>query len=129
MVIDTSALIAILLGEPESEALIVALASAGPRLLSSINALETAIVVEARKGPSGARELDLLIHAAGLEIVPFSGEQMEIARDAWRHFGKGRHVAGLNLGDCCAYALSRSSGEPLLFKGDDFNHTDAALMP
>lgn len=124
MVIDSSALIAILLREPERDAFAAAIAGAGIRFVSSVNALEAAIVILARKGDVGVRELDLLTHAAGLDIVAFSGEHLMLAREGYQRFGKGRHPAKLNFGDCCAYALSRHSGEPLLFKGDDFSQTD-----
>ena len=124
MVVDSSALVAILLKEPERDAFAESIAAAGIRMISSVNALETAIVILARKGEAGLRELDLLSHAAGLDIVAFSGEHLMLAREAYQRFGKGRHSAGLNFGDCCAYALSRHSGEPLLFKGDDFSRTD-----
>lgn len=124
MVIDTSALIAILLGEPESARLAKAIAETPVRLMSAFSALETAIVIEAKKDESGGRELDLLLHRAQVDIVPLNAEQMALARSAWRRFGKGRHAAGLNLGDCCAYALSKYAGYPLLFKGDDFPQTD-----
>jgi len=87
------------------------------------NLLEAAIVVESRTGPLGGDQLDALIERAGIEVVPISAEQATIARRAWRRFGKGRHAAGLNLGDCLAYALAESTREPLLFKGDDFART------
>jgi ribonuclease VapC len=124
MVIDTSALIAILLNEPEALPFASAIAADSRRLLSAASALETSIVIGARKGPSGGREFDLLLHRARVEVVPLTAAQVEIARDAWRRFGRGNHPAGLNFGDCCAYALSKSSGEPLLFKGRDFSRTD-----
>jgi ribonuclease VapC len=124
VVIDSSALIAILLGEPEAKGLAEAIAEDGRRLMSAFSALETSIVIEAKKGEAGGSELDRLIHRAGIEIVSMNAEQVEIAREAWRNFGKGRHPAGLNIGDCCSYALSKHSGEPLLFKGDDFAKTD-----
>jgi ribonuclease VapC len=124
MVIDTSALIAILCGEPEVEAFARALADDPKKLISTFNALETAIVVEAKKGEVGGRELDLLLHRAGIEIVALNLDQVELARSAWRNYGKGNHPAGLNIGDCCAYALAKYSGQPLLFKGDDFKQTD-----
>jgi ribonuclease VapC len=124
MVVDTSALMAILLGEPEARALSEAIAGDLKRLLSAFSALETAIVIEAKRGEPGSRELDLLIHKARMEIVPLNAEQSELARKAWRLYGKGHHPAGLNIGDCCSYALSKYSGEPLLFKGDDFTKTD-----
>ncbi len=124
MVIDTSALIAILFGEPEAEAFARTLADDAKKLISTFNALETSIVVEAKKGEAGGRELDLLLHRAGIEIVAMNVDQVELARSAWRNFGKGNHPAGLNIGDCCAYALAKYSGEPLLFKGEDFKQTD-----
>ena len=124
MVIDTSALIAILFGEPEAEVFAQALADDPKRLLGAFNALETAIVVEAKKGESGGRELDLLLHRAKIEILSMNGDQVELARSAWRNYGKGNHPAGLNIGACCAYALAKYAGEPLLFKGNYFNQTD-----
>jgi len=86
--------------------------------------LETGIVVEARKGEAGGRELDLLLHRAQIEIVAMTADQAELARTAWRKYGRGNHPAGLNIGDCCAYALAKYSGESLLFKGNDFSQTD-----
>ncbi len=124
MVIDTSALVAILLGEAEAEPFALAIAGDPKRLISTFTALETAIVIEAKKGESGGRELDLLLHQARIEMVPMTAEQFEIARSAWRRYGKGRHPAGLNIGDCCSYALAKCADEPLLFKGDDFSQTD-----
>jgi len=128
MVIDTSALLAVLLGEPEATAFAEAIAADANRLLSAVSAVEAAIVIEARKGPAGGQELDLLVYRIGASIVPFNQAQFEVAREAWRRFGKGNHVAGLNLGDCCTYALSRTSGEPLIFKGGDFSKTDVAKV-
>jgi ribonuclease VapC len=124
MVIDTSALVAILLGGPEAEPFALAIAGDPKRLISTFTALETAIVIEAKKGESGGRELDLLLHQARIEMAPLTAEQVEIARSAWRRYGRGRHPAGLNIGDCCSYALAKCAGEPLLFKGDDFSQTD-----
>jgi ribonuclease VapC len=124
MVIDTSALMCILLGEPEAEECARAIAADWKRLLSAFNALEAAIVIEAKKGDDGGRELDLLLCRTEIESVPFDGKQLEIARQAWKSYGKGRHPAGLNIGVCCAYALSKVAGEPLLFKGEDFSQTD-----
>jgi ribonuclease VapC len=124
MVLDTSALMAILLGETEAKALSEAIAGDPKRLLSAFSALETAIVIEAKRGEAGSRELDLLIHKGRIEIVPLNAEQSAVARKAWRLYGKGHHPAGLNIGDCCSYALSKYSGEALLFKGDDFTRTD-----
>ena len=124
MVIDTSALLALVFNEPEADDIEVALDEDPVRLMSVASCLESAIVVEARLGPAGGRELDLLVHKAAIELVAVTTEQMEVARAAWRRFGRGRHRAGLNFGDCFAYALARTSGEPLLFKGDDFANTD-----
>jgi ribonuclease VapC len=97
-------------------------------LVSALSALETAIVTYARKGSAGVRELDLLCHAAGIAIVRLDADQVLLARAAYEKFGKAHHPAALNLGDCCSYALARSSGEPLLFKGNDFPRTDAAFV-
>lgn len=124
MVIDTSAIIAILLGEPEAETLSKAILDDPKRLISAFSLLECSIVIESRKGEAGGRELDLLLYRLQVEIVDMNAEQMELAREGWRQFGKGRHRAALNIGDCCAYALAKYAGEPLLFKGDDFNHAD-----
>jgi ribonuclease VapC len=124
MVVDTSALIAILFGEPETESFVQALVNDPKRMISAFNILESAIVVEAKKGEAGGRELDLLGHRARIEIISLNGDQVELALAAWRTYGKGNHPAGLNIGDCCAYALAKYSGEPLLFKGKDFSQTD-----
>ncbi|MBI4859055.1 MAG: type II toxin-antitoxin system VapC family toxin [Candidatus Riflebacteria bacterium] len=124
MVIDTSALIAILLGEKTTARLAQAIANDPKRLMSTMTALETAVVIELRKGPSGGREFDLLVHRVQIETVGMNADQVKLAREAYLRFGKGRHKAGLNLGDCCSYALARYSGEPLLFVGNDFSKTD-----
>jgi ribonuclease VapC len=124
MVVDTSALMAVLLGEPEAETFARLLADDPKIMISAFNALESAIVIEAKKGEAGGRELDLLLHRARIDIIPFTADQVELALTAWRQFGKGHHPAGLNIGDCCAYALATFSGEPLLFKGNDFNQTN-----
>jgi ribonuclease VapC len=124
MVIDTSALISILLGEPEAEAFARAITNDSKRLISAFSVLESSIVIEAKKGDAGGRELDVLLHRSKIEIVGMNTEQLEIARRAWRMYGKGRHPAGLDIGDCCAYALAKYAGEPLLFKGDDFGKTN-----
>jgi ribonuclease VapC len=126
MVLDTSAVCAILFLEPEGEAFADSVARSGNRVMSSANALEAAIVVLARKGEMGLRDLDLFFHDAAIQVVSFDEAQYLLAREAYERYGKGRHHAGLNFGDCCAYALSRHSGEPLLFKGDDFLKTDVA---
>jgi ribonuclease VapC len=124
MVLDTSALLALLLDEPEAEDFRIAVEEDTTRLVSAANLLETALVIEARKGEPGGRELDALIQKADVVVVPVDAEHVSEARRAYRRFGKGRHAAGLNFGDVFAYALARSAGEPLLFKGDDFAKTD-----
>ena len=128
MVIDSSAVIAILLWEAEAENIASILASSSKRLMSAFSVLESSIVIEARKGEAGGRELDLLLHRAAVDVVAVDSEQLQLAREAWRRFGKGRHPAALNIGDCCSYALAKQSGEPLLFKGNDFNKTDLLLV-
>jgi ribonuclease VapC len=124
MVIDTSAVLAILFDEPEADDIEMAIDADPVRLMSAASYLETAIVVESRLGEPGGREFDLLLHKAGIEIVAVTAEQADAARDAWRQFGKGRHLASLNFGECFSYALASASGEPLLFKGDDLGNTD-----
>jgi ribonuclease VapC len=94
------------------------------RLISTASVLETSIVVESRYGEEAYRELDFFLLKAGIDICPFDTEQMEIARRAYRQYGKGRYRASLNYGDCFSYALAKQTGEPLLFKGNDFSHTD-----
>ena len=124
MVVDSSAALAILFNEPERDVFADALSAAAVRLMSTVNVLEAAVVASSRKGPHGAREFDLLIHRAEIDVVPFTSDHLRLSRDAYERYGKGRHPARLNLGDCCAYALARYTGEPLLFKGTDFRHTD-----
>lgn len=127
MVIDTSALAAILFREPERQKFLDAIVADGERLVSAATMLETGMVVEGRQGEAAGREFDLFAVRAGLKIVSFDEEQLEIARSAWRKYGKGRHSAGLNFGDCLSYALAKSTGEPLLAKGTDFASTDVAI--
>jgi ribonuclease VapC len=127
MVIDTSALLAVFLGEAERRRFLEAITQAETRRISAANALETGIVLEARRGEAAGREFDLFLHQANVDIVPVDAEQVEIARVAWRKYGKGRHPAALNFGDCFAYALAKISGEPLLAKGSDFAQTDIKL--
>ena len=128
MVLDTSALLALLLDEPEAEDFRAAVEDDTTRLVSAATLLETALVIEARKGEPGGRELDNLIQKADVVVVPVDAEHVSEARRAYRRFGKGRHAAGLNFGDVFAYALARSAGEPLLFKGEDFAKTDIRRM-
>ena len=130
MVIDTSALVAILQDEPERRRFNEAIEQAPQRLLSAANLIEIAIVIESRYGAEGIRDLDLFLTAAGVQTVSVDPAQALAAREAFRRFGKGRHPAGLNFGDCFAYALAQSRDEPLLFKGDDFPLTDViAAVP
>jgi ribonuclease VapC len=124
MVLDTSALIAILAVKPEANSFAAAIASADHRLLSAASFLETAVVIESRHGAAGGQKLDELIQAAQIQIETVTAEQAHVARLAYRLYGKGHHPAGLNFGDCFAYALAKTSGEPLLFKGNDFSQTD-----
>jgi ribonuclease VapC len=124
MVIDTSALAAIFFGEPEREEFLAAITSAERRLISAATVLETGIVLESRQGEAAGREFDLFVVRARLEAVPVDAEQVDLARSAWRKYGKGRHPAALNFGDCFSYALAKISSEPLLAKGTDFSSTD-----
>lgn len=127
MIVDTSALVAILRGEADAARFIDALASDGSPRLSAATLVETAVVVDAVGDPVLSRRLDELVDAAGVRVEPLTEEQARVARQAYRDFGKGSgHPAGLNLGDCFSYALASVRGEPLLFKGDDFTHTDLA---
>ena len=125
--IDSSALIAILQDEPERPVFVRKLAQDPVRLISAANWLETAIVIDDRFGEAGARDLKLLLIEAAVEIVPVTAAQAELARAAYRRFGRGNHPARLNFGDCFAYALARETGEPLLFKGNDFGQTDIGV--
>ena len=129
MVIDSSAIIAVLLNEANAAQIAEAIDSSSQRLLSAASLLEASIVIESRKGEAAGRELDLLIYRAAIEVVAVDQDQAEIARIAWRRYGKGRHPAGLNYGDCFSYALARSRGLPLLFQGEDFSRTDIDAVP
>jgi ribonuclease VapC len=125
MIIDTSALIAILRDEPEAAAYAKAIETAISRRMSAANFVEAAIVIDGSRDPVASRRFDDLVREASLIIEPITEAQARIARDAYRDFGKGSgHPAKLNFGDCFAYALAKVMGEPLLFKGDDFAHTD-----
>jgi ribonuclease VapC len=124
MVVDTSALMAIFFDEPDAAEFEDAIDADPARLISMGTVLECSIVLEARFGEAGVRELDYLLHRLSFEQTSVNSEQMEWGRLAFRNYGKGRHRAGLNFGDCFAYALSKVSGEPLLFKGHDFSLTD-----
>jgi len=124
MVIDTSAIVAIALNEPEALSFEEAIVDDPVRLISAATVLETAMALETRLGEKGGSELDLWLYKIGAEIVPVSAEHADQARRAWRRYGKGRHPAGLDFGDCFSYALASLTGEPLLFKGSDFSQTD-----
>ncbi|MEW9617731.1 type II toxin-antitoxin system VapC family toxin [Shinella sp. S4-D37] len=124
MVIDTSAIVAIALDEPEAPSFEERIADDPVRLISAATVLEAAMVLETRLGEAGGSELDLWLHKIGAEIVPVSTGDADQARRAWRRYGKGRHPAGLNYGDCFSYALAFLTGEPLLYKGNDFSQTD-----
>lgn len=124
MVIDTSALVAVLFDEAEREEFVEAMAQAPRLLISAGTLIECSVAVEARSGESAGREVDLFLHRGGVEVIAIDEDQASIARTAWRTYGTGRHAAGLNLGDLFSYALATSMGEELLFKGDDFVRTD-----
>ena len=124
MILDYSAVIAILFKEPEAEHLAGMVRDAAATAIATPTLVEAAIVAEGRTGPGMAEKLDALMGAIRPEIVPFTAAQAAIARDDWRRYGKGRHKAGLNLGDCFSYALAKERGQALLFKGDDFAATD-----
>lgn len=127
MVIDTSALVAIFLREPERQSFLADIIAAETRLVSAATLVEAGIVLEARRGESAGREFDLFVVRANLQIVPVDAEQADLARAAWRKYAKGRHPAALNFCDCFSYALAKSTGEPLLAKGTDFDLTDIAV--
>jgi ribonuclease VapC len=124
VIVDSSALIAILFKEPDGRRYLEALAAEERPAASAVTFVETAMVTEGRGGAAAGAELDVLLAELSIETVAVDARQAHMARDAWRRYGKGRHPAGLNLGDCFAYALAKARGEPLLFKGEDFARTD-----
>jgi ribonuclease VapC len=125
VVLDTSAITAVVFGEPDAEMFLsVMLANAGDLQMSAGTAVEVGIVVEARQGAEATKDLAILVDRLGMATVPVDRVQVEAAVAAWRRFGKGRHPAGLNLGDCFSYSLAKLSAAPLLFKGRDFAQTD-----
>ena len=124
MVVDTSALLAILFGEPEAKELLARLHNAWPRLISAPTLVEAEIVTVAKLRDPGLARLRVLVSQANLDVVPFNAAHQVIATNAFVQFGKGRHPAGLNFGDCFGYALAKATGLPLLYKGNDFTHTD-----
>jgi ribonuclease VapC len=124
MVIDTSVLVAILLRDPDAERFARAVGDAPVRLLSAVNRVELSCLIEGRKGETGRADVEVLLRDGAFDIVSVTLQQAEIAVDALRRVGRGRHRARLNIGDCFAYALATATGHTLLFKGDDFIHTD-----
>ena len=127
MIVDSSALVAILLEEPEALRLTTAIAQSPVCLLPSSCFLEASMILIGRHGEDGQLNLDLYLARSRMEIVPFTEPQARLARDAFKRYGKGRHPAQLNFGDCMAYALAKETGEELLFKGTDFSQTDISV--
>jgi ribonuclease VapC len=128
MTLDTSAVLAVLQDEAERAEFVSLIEQSSRRLVSAVSVLEAAMVLEGRKGDDAGADLDLFLQRASIETVAFDEDQLTVARTAFRRFGKGRHAAGLNFGDCASYALAQWSGEPLLFKGSDFTETDVARV-
>lgn len=124
MIVASSAIIAVLRNEPEAVPIIEALQRESACRMSAVTYAEAGIVTDSNRNPILSRRFDDLLRDVGIRIEPVTPEQAGIARQAYRDFGKGRHKAGLNFGDCFAYALAKELDEPLLFKGDDFRHTD-----
>lgn len=131
MIVDSSALLAVLNREPDADGYQAAILNAVPCRISVASVLEVSIVVESRGGPEAGDELEAFLETAGIEPTPVTVEQLAAARRAWRRFGKGRHPVALNFGDCFAYALAQVTGEPLLYKGGDLARTDVlkAALP
>jgi ribonuclease VapC len=129
VIVDSSALIAILRDEPEAEVCATAIEAASDRRISAANFVEVAIVIDGTRDPVASRRFDDLVKEAALVIEPVTEAQARVAREAYHDFGRGSgHPARLNFGDCFAYALARTTGEPLLFKGNDFSQTDIAAV-
>ncbi len=124
MIVDSSAVLAVLFAEPDAARYARAIGRASSCRMSAASFLETAIVAESRGGAAGGHALDVFLKRAGMELVSVTPDQARAARQAWRRFGKGNHPAGLNFGDCFSYALAETAREPLLFKGEDFAQTD-----
>ncbi len=124
MILNTSALAAILFGEPEAARYTLLIHDADRCLISVANFVELCMVIESQIGPDASRQCDVFFRRAGILIEPLTVEHRYLARQAFLDFGKGRHPAGLNFGYCCAYALAKATGEALLFKGQDFSKTD-----
>jgi ribonuclease VapC len=127
MIVDSSALLAVLKGEAEAEGIGDALLNATVCRMSAVTYVEAAVVTDSNKNPVLSRRFDELLRDVEMQVESVTPKQAEIARQAFRDFGKGRHKAGLNFGDCFAYALAKEKDEPLIFKGDDFRHTDVEV--
>jgi ribonuclease VapC len=127
MVVDTSALVAILKVEPDASTLLRHLGKSGANRIATATLLEAQMVVISQLGEAGLAELELLMNRAQIQVVPFNADHMRWALRGWRHYGKGRHRAALNLGDCCSYGLAKAMDAPLLFKGEDFQYTDVKV--
>jgi ribonuclease VapC len=127
MIVDSSTIIAVLRDEPDAAAIVEALQRASIRRISAVTYVEAAVVVDYNRNPVLSRRFDDLIRDAQMLVETVTVRQAELARQAYRDFGKGRHKAGLNFGDCFAYALAKEMDEPLLFKGNDFAHTDVEV--
>ena len=127
MILDSSAVVAVLRGEPEASAFSREIELTNKRHISAVSYVEAAVVIERAGDAIASRRFDDFFRASRIVIEPVSPRQAEIARQAYRDFGKGRHKAGLNFGDCFAYALAKDMDEPLLCKGNDFKHTDLEI--
>jgi len=127
MVVDTSAIVAILMSEPDAEIIAGALGEASARLISAVTRVELSCVIEGRKGEPGRRDLERLLGNGGFEVVAVTPHHADLAIEAFRRYGKGRHPASLNIGDCFSYALAKATDSPLLFKGSDFIQTDVRV--
>ena len=127
MVVDTSALVAILKVEPDASTLLRRLGNSGANRIATATLLEAQMVVISQLGEAGVPELELLVNRAQIQVLPFNADHMRWALHGWRHYGKGRHRAALNLGDCFSYGLAKAMDAPLLFKGEDFQYTDVQV--
>lgn len=128
MIVDSSALLAVLWGEPEAEAFLQRIDQADSLKISAVNYVEAAVVLDSRGDANARRSLDAFLQTSGMRIEGVTPAQALVARDAYRDYGKGRHPAGLNLADCFAYALAKVCDEPLLYKGNDFGLTDVRTI-
>jgi ribonuclease VapC len=128
MVLDTSAVVAILQAEPQRDRMLNVITRAPRRMMSAVSVLEATMVMEGRYGSAAGADLELFLFDARVEIMPFDSRQCEAAVRAWRKYGKGRHPAQLNFGDCCVYGLAKATGEAVLSKGDDFPRTDIGCV-